>query len=69
MVADNILRFIGTLGKGPGFVLFAMGTAAGLFALAWYGRDVSQITGPLGVIAGGLYGGGFLKAFADRASK
>lgn len=58
-------EIVTTLGKGPGYFLFAAGCAIGLFILAANHVDVSQLTGPLGVIAGGLYAGGAWKASAE----
>jgi hypothetical protein len=64
-----MLNYLKLLGKGAGFVGFAVFTVGVLGLLQQQGHDVAVWTGPLGVICGGLYGGGFLKAFADAKVK
>jgi len=61
----TIQEGISHLGKGPGFFLFAFLCAGALFALVYIGKDVSGLTGPLGAVCAGLYGGGGLKAWAE----
>ena len=53
------------LGKGPGFVLFALVATFGIFVLSWCGKDVAALTGPLGVVCGALYAGGAAKAVGE----
>mgnify|MGYP001560333384 CR=1 FL=1 len=52
-------------GRGPGFMGFAYLCAAALFVLTYLRVDVSGLTGPLGVVCVGLYGGGAWKAAAE----
>ena len=52
-------------GKGPGFMAFAYLCATTLFVLTYLKVDVSGLTGPLGVVCAGLYGGGAWKAAAE----
>ena len=58
-------RLLAAFGKGPGYVLFALVAISGIFVLAWWGKDVAALTGPLGVICAGLYGGGATKAIGE----
>jgi hypothetical protein len=53
------------LGRGPGFFLFAALSLAAMTVLAWLGKDVAALTGPLGVVCAGLYGGGGFKAWSE----
>jgi hypothetical protein len=52
-------------GKGGGFMAFAFFTAGGTMLLRARGVEVASLTGPLGVIAAGLFGGGAWKAAAE----
>lgn len=64
-----MINFLGPIlrgfGKGPGFMLFAFFTAGGTMLLRYKGVEVASLTGPLGVIAAGLYAGGAWKAGAE----
>ena len=53
------------LGKGPGFFLFALLSLIAMSVLAWAGKDAASLTGPLGVVCAGLYGGGGWKAYVE----
>ena len=57
-----------TLGRGPGYVLLGFFIAAGLFVLAWYEKDTAGLTGPLGALGLGTYGGGAVKEWAKRTN-
>ena len=59
------IDWLAALGKGPGFVLFALVATFGIFVLSWCGKDVAALTGPLGVICGGLYAGGAAKVIGE----
>jgi hypothetical protein len=59
---SEILRLFG---KGPGFMAFAFFTTGVTLLLRAQGVEVASLTGPLGVIAAGLYGGGAWKAAAE----
>ena len=59
------MDFLKSFGKGPGFMAFAFFCAGGVMVLRAYGVEVASLTGPLGVIAGGLYAGGAWKASAE----
>ena len=59
------MSILAAFGKGPGFVGFAFFCAAALFALTAYGIDVTPLTGPLGVVCGGLFAGGAAKAVGE----
>lgn len=52
-------------GKGGGFMAFAFFCAGGTMLLRLKGVEVASLTGPLGVIAGGLYAGGAWKVASE----
>ncbi len=61
---ERVFEFGKLIGKGPGYVLLGFFIALGLFILAWKEKDVAGLTGPLGALGLGTYGGGALKAWA-----
>ena len=61
-----MLDYLKLIGRGPGLVAFPFFTVAIMALMQRGGHDIAAWTGPLGVLAGGLYAGGALKAFADR---
>ena len=63
-----MIEYLKLIGKGPGLVAFPFFVAVIMGYLQSRGHDISVWTGPLGVLAGGLYAGGALKAFADRGN-
>lgn len=56
---------ITSLGKGPGIVGFAYFAAILLFILSLLEKDVAGLTGPLGLLTAGLFGGSAWKAAAE----
>jgi len=67
MLTDMIKAAGNGVGKGPGYILLAMGQAVGLFWLADHQPLISweNFAWPLGMINSAVYGGGALKSFAD----
>ena len=60
-----MIDYLKLIGRGPGLVAFPFFTVAVMAFMQSKGHDIAVWTGPLGVLAGGLYAGGALKAFAD----
>ena len=60
-----MLEYLKLIGRGPGLVAFPFFSVAVMGCMQYAGHDIAVWTGPLGVLAGGLYAGGALKAFAD----
>lgn len=65
LFVELVSRAGSSFGKGPGFMAFAFFSAGLLFLLRAKGIEVASLTGPLGVISGGLYAGGAWKAAAE----
>ena len=60
-----MLDYLKLIGRGPGLVAFPFFVTGLMALLQSRGFDIAVWTGPLGVLCGGLYAGGALKAFAD----
>lgn len=62
---DGLAAAYRSLGKGPGFAIFAYLIGGGLLLLTARGIDVAPLTGPLGALCAAYFGGGAIKIAAE----
>ena len=68
MLPATVSTFLISLGKGPGFILVALGEVLVGGVCAYLGKDLIGLSAVFGTINVPLYGAGVWKASSDNAA-